>query len=627
MTKQEFTDLLEHANKLFEELKTGPSQPIAREWLQKFDELSCALEAISHPAALQSHVHPDAAAREAAEWAEQQETELATNISLSRELYNACAAATGDLSAEEFRLLTKIKADFLRSGVDKDEPTRARIREIEEILVPLDQEYSKNVREDVRTIFVAPAALQGLPEDYIAAHAPNADGLIAISTDYPDFFPFMNYSEDGAARKELFIAFNCRAYPINVPILEKVLALRHELAGLLGFPNWAAYITSDKMIKTPEAAREFINKIAGAAAPRCTDEYEILLKEKQLQEPTATALYQWDRAFYENKFKKRTINFDSKEVRAYFSYEAVEAGLLNLVSELYQIEFKAELKIQTWDAHVKSFSVWRGAEKIGLIHLDMHPREAKYKHAAQFPIKSGIRGKQLPEGALVCNMSTELLDHDQVVTMFHEFGHLMHHILGGQVNWQYYSGVATEWDFVEAPSQLFEEWAWDAHVLSQFARHHKTGEVIAPVMIQKMRSADDWGNGLSTRRQMAFAAISLELHCTTPESAEALEEKIAALTNVYGAFPHVVELHSAANFEHLIGYSAMYYTYMWSLVIAMDLRTGFGENLLDSVAAQKYAQTILAPGGSKDAADLIKDFLGRPYSFDAFEKWLNKKAA
>jgi thimet oligopeptidase len=254
----------------------------------------------------------------------------------------------------------------------------------------------------------------------------------------------------------------------------------------------------------------------------------------------------------------------------------------------------------------------------------MHPREAKYKHAAQFPLKSGIENKQIPEGVLVCNMGTDLIDHDQVVTMFHEFGHLMHHILGGTTPWHYFSGVATEWDFVEAPSQLFEEWAWDHEVLVRFAEHVETGEKIPASLVNLMRTAHEWGSGLFVRRQMAFAAISLELHVTPPENTEILEQKITEISSKYGAFPHTPELHIGANFEHLIGYSALYYTYMWSLVIAKDLRSGFGKNLMDPGPAQKYVQTILMPGGSEDAVVLIKNFLGRPYLFDAFREWLAK---
>jgi thimet oligopeptidase len=258
----------------------------------------------------------------------------------------------------------------------------------------------------------------------------------------------------------------------------------------------------------------------------------------------------------------------------------------------------------------------------------MHPREGKYKHAAQFTLRDGVTGKQLPEGVLVCNFpnprtdAPALMEHDDVVTMFHEFGHLMHHVLGGHHTWIRQSGVATEWDFVEAPSQMFEEWAWSYQTLSRFAKHHETGKTIPEELVAKMRKADKFGLGTQIVQQMFYAAISLGFHTADPAKLDQLEE-VKRLQKKYTPFGYVEGTRFHASFGHLVGYSAMYYTYMWSLVIAKDLLTPFQKKgLMNTATTQKYRDAILVPGGTKDAAVLVKDFLGREFDFKAFEKYL-----
>jgi len=230
----------------------------------------------------------------------------------------------------------------------------------------------------------------------------------------------------------------------------------------------------------------------------------------------------------------------------------------------------------------------------------------------------------------VCNFadpevhSPALLDHDDVVTLFHEFGHLMHHVLGGRQRWLGFSGVATEWDFVEAPSPMLEEWAWDPATLKLFARHIETNEPIPAELVNRMREANEFGKGAHTRHQVFYAQLSLALHSRPPADVD-ITRTMMELQKRYSPFPYVEGTHFFASFGHLNGYSAMYYTYLWSLVIAKDLLGEFQRNgLLDDATASRYRDTVLVPGGSRDAADLVKDFLGRPYGFEAFQHWLEK---
>ncbi|MEY2667940.1 MAG: hypothetical protein RJA59_578, partial [Pseudomonadota bacterium] len=272
-----------------------------------------------------------------------------------------------------------------------------------------------------------------------------------------------------------------------------------------------------------------------------------------------------------------------------------------------------------------------GERRLGRIWLDMHPREGKYKHFAQFTRVNGQAGRRLPEGVLVCNFprpgeAPALLDLGEVRTLLHEFGHLLHHVLGGHTRWSAHSGVVTEWDFVEAPSQLLEEWVRDPGVLRRFARHVETGEPIPADLVRRLDDAEEFGKGLTVRQQMFYAAVSLELHRRDPEGLDTTA-LVAGLMERYTPFRHVPGTFFHASFGHLDGYSALYYTYMWSLVIAKDLFSAFQqEGLLAPGPARRYRGAVLEPGGSKPAAELVRDFLGRETSFAPFERWLSAGA-
>jgi thimet oligopeptidase len=296
---------------------------------------------------------------------------------------------------------------------------------------------------------------------------------------------------------------------------------------------------------------------------------------------------------------------------------------------MFGIEYRRLSDAPVWHSDVSAWEVVEQDRTLGRFFLDLFPREGKYKHAAQFTLASGVREGALPEGALVCNFhrpgaEPALLDPGEVVTFFHEFGHLLHHLFGGNTPWAGLSGVRTEWDFVEAPSQMLEEWCWDASVLRRFARHVETGAPIPADLVERMRAADEFGKGLRVRQQMFYAATSLRLHDRDPHGIDTTALG-AEMQERYTPFRHVPDTYFQESFGHLEGYSAIYYTYMWSLVIAKDLFGVFRrEGLLNPAAAARYRCAILEPGGGAPAAKLVECFLGRPASFDAFAEWLNK---
>jgi thimet oligopeptidase len=597
--------------------------------LRAFDAAFAAVGEAASRASLARNVHPDPRMRDAAEAAEQEVDALSTELSLDRGLYDALAAL--DVSGEDGptrHLVTKSLRDFRRAGVDRDEATRARVRELREELVRIGQEFGRNIKDDVRRVSLEPAALDGLPEDWRRAHPPEPDGKVTVTTDNVDYVPFMTYARSEEARAALWRLYRLRGHPRNLDVLSRMLARRAELARVLGYPSWAAYVTEDKMIGSAEAAAEFVEKIAAAAEARMRRDHAQLLARKRRDAPGADRVEPWDSAWLQERIKAEQYGFDSQSVRPYLEYGRVRDGVLDVTARLFGIGYR-RVVAPVWHPEVEVYDVLEGEALLGRVYLDMHPRDGKYKHYAQFTLASGQRDVRLPEGVLVCNFprpapgAPALMEHGDVKTFFHEFGHLLHHVLGGHVRWAGQSGVATEWDFVEAPSQMLEEWVWDPEVLATFARQVETGAPIPAELVRRMKAADEYGKGLLVRQQMFYAATSLELHRRDPAGLDTTA-LVAEMQERYTPFRHVEGTYFQESFGHLDGYSAIYYTYMWSLVIAKDLFRPFrAAGLMAPEPARRYRTAILEAGGSKPAADLVQDFLGRPSSFDAYEQWLN----
>jgi thimet oligopeptidase len=617
---------LARAREVVEELR-GTEGLSAQEVLRRWDEVALALSNVGALSSLLANVHPEEAVRTASENAEIEVDRLVTELRQDRALYDVFAGldASG-LDPVAARLLDKSLEDFRRAGVDRDDPTRARLAEINERLTALDQEFSRNIRDDVRYVKVTPDRLAGLPQDWLDEHPVDDEGLVSVSTDYPDSVPARMFVHDAEVRADLAQAFLGQGWPQNEPLLKEMFDLRDELAGLVGYDDWASYDADVKMIGKGPAIPEFIDKIAAAAEEPMRRDVAVLLERLRQDVPDAEFLDATNSSYYDELVRKEQHSVDSQLVRTYFPFESVRQGLLEVTGRLFGLRYDPVPDATSWHEDVAVYDVHRldggpgdEGELIGRIYLDLFPREGKFKHAAQFTIANGVGGRQLPEGALVCNFNRGLMEHDHVVTLFHEFGHLVHHVLGGQAPYTRFSGVATEWDFVEAPSQMLEEWAWDADVLQTFARN-AAGEAIPTDLVDRMRAADDFGKGIQARQQMFYASMSYWFHTERPAD---LTAKTVELQDRYSPYRYLDGTHMFASFGHLGGYSSAYYTYMWSLVIAKDLFSAFDpDDLFNAEVAGRYRDRILAPGGTADAADLVADFLGRPYTFDAYAAWL-----
>jgi thimet oligopeptidase len=590
------------------------------ETLQIWNDVTIALGDALSASTVLIQVHPDDSIRSQAETAAQETKRLATDISLDRTVYDVLAAVeTAALHPAAVRVLRLALRDFARAGVGSDEPTRRRLRDLSGQETLLGQRFSKNTRDDVRSILVEPGRMGGLPADYVDARPPGHDGRHRITTDYPDVLPFLAFARDREARRELFVAFVSRGWPDNDAVLRELLDLRAEHAALLGYDDWASYDAEVKMIGRGHAIGAFIDDIADAAERPGRRDRDILLERLRHDHPDADAIDRADATYYAETIRRERYGVDAQQVRRYFDFEKVRDGLLDVTGRLFGLVYTPVLEAGRWHRDVAVYDVAADGHALGRISLDLHPREGKYKHAAQFDLVSGVSGRQLAEGVLVCNFPRELMEHRDVVTLFHEFGHLIHHVIAGGHEWVRFSGVATEWDFVEAPSQLLEEWAWDAGVLLSFATD-ESGQPIPAELVASMRAANDFGRAYRARTQLFFASVSYRLHRGPVDDIDALIRRLEA---EYDLFAHVEGTHFHASFGHLETYTSAYYTYMWSLVIAKDLFSAFAAaGLFDAATAKRYRDTVLAAGGSRDAAELVADFLGRPYDSTAFTRWL-----
>jgi thimet oligopeptidase len=599
------------------------------EALGLFDDAFAGLGNAAAQASLLRNVHPSSEVRDAAERDEQEIDAFQTGLSLDRGLYEALSRLdlAGADPATRF-LVEKSLRDFRRAGVDRDEATRERVRALRDELVRIGQEFGRNVRDDVKEVRVAPADLAGLPEDWLRARPPGPDGKVTVTTDATDYVPVVTWAGSAGLREQLWRLQRQRAHPANLEVLARMLSRRAELARLLGHATWAAYATEDKMIGGEAQAAAFVEKIADAAGDRMWRDHADLLARKRRDEPGAGSVDPWDSAYYAEKIKAERFGADARAARPYLEYRAVRDGILALTGLLFGVAYRRVEVPDAWHPEVEVFDVVEGDRALGRIWLDMHPREGKYKHFAQFTRVNGQAGRRLPEGVLVCNFprpgeAPALLDLSEVRTLLHEFGHLLHHVLGGHTRWSAHSGVATEWDFVEAPSQLLEEWVRDPVVLRGFARHVETGEPIPEELVRSLDASEEFGKGLTVRQQMFYAAVSLELHRRDPDGLDTTA-LVAGLMERYTPFRHVPGTFFHESFGHLDGYSALYYTYMWSLVIAKDLFSPFQEEgLLTPAPSLRYRRAVLEPGGSKPAAELVHDFLGRDASFAPFARWLS----
>ena len=559
----------------------------------------------------------------------------ASALSLNRAVYDALAAISLDGATPATRhYVERTLLGYRLSGVDQDEATRLRLQALHEKATELSLAFSCNIQEGGKTLEAALEDLDGLPADYIQRHAATKgiDGIerITLSTDPPDMMPVMTFAASAALRERMFLAYNTRAFPANRQILLDLLATRHQIAAVLGFRSWADLATADQMMESAANVRKFLARLDAASRDGARVEHEQILAFARQRQPQLHEIDITSRGYWYEQFRRTRYDFYSQSVRPYFPYKRVEAGVLETAARLFKVEFRPS-QAPGWHPSVTVFEVIESGRLVGRFYLDMHPREGKNKWFSAAPVVTGVRGRVLPEAGLICNFPAPgesdpgLLQYSDVVTFFHEFGHLMHAILGGHTEWAGLSGFATEGDFIEVPSQMLEEFFRDQALLQSFARHFETGEVLPSDLIQSLKQASAFGRADWVRTQIYYTTLSLDLHDQDPAGID-LDGLTRALYLSFQPWTWREGNKMYASFGHLTGYSSNYYTYMFDKVIALDFFAQFeAENLLGCAAGERYRKLVLEQGGSKPGRELVRGFLGRDEEFAAFAQWLNEE--
>jgi len=579
-----------------------------------------------------ARVHLDRDVRDAAQEAEEKISKWTSDLVFRRDLYEAinAYAATDEaasLPGERARYLEFLQRDLRRAGHALSEEERAEVQKHRTRLVELGVAFTRNIDEAQGGLDLTRDQLAGMPDDYATRLSPGEiEDTFRVSIDYPDYYPFMDMADDRDLRRRLQFIFYNKAVEENEPILEEAVRLRHRIAEVFGLPSWAEYAMEVKMADGPEAVETMYAEIVPGLTEKAQAEMADLASALDGQQhPEA-----WDYRYLHTSIKRERFGIDPSKVAEYFALQQVLDGMFEITAEVFGLTYSRIDDPQAWHPDVLAYHIGdsESGDRQATFYMDLFPREGKFGHAAAFDLVPGHQeddGYVLPVTAIVANFTKptadtpSLLRHDEVVTLFHEFGHVLHNSLG-HTELVRFTGFNTEWDFVEAPSQIMEHWCWNAEVLSRFARHHATGEAIPEDLVAQLVAARDLHVGLANLRQVTFGKLDMAFHGPGEEKdLRAIDRQTTKL----GQFPFHEDTFYPAGFGHLFGYDAGYYGYLWSKVFGDDMFSRFeAEGVLSPVVGKDYRAKVLGPGGSKDPSDLLRDFLGREPNQEAFLRFL-----
>ena len=579
-----------------------------------------------------SYVSTDKNFRDAALALQMQISQYMVDVATRRDVYRAIREYTDtnpQLDPVQAKLVKEMLIGFKNSGMELNDEDLEKFKALNKEKAEYVIKFDKNVQEYKDPLAVTADQLKGLGNDYIEKLEKTDDGKYLVTLDYPDYVPFMLNADDEDARKALEFKYNRRGGQENVELLEKTLTLRRQIAQLLGYENHAQLKLEDRMAKNPETVMKFLKNLQKKLKPLAQKEDKEMIAYKNGKTgKKSRTLYSWESGYWSNKYRKENLELDSEKIKEYFPSQVVIDGMLDLFGGVFGIAFEP-VDIPVWHPDVKAFQIKdrQSGELIAYFYMDLYPREGKYKHAACFGLVEGEEKKdgtyQTPFVAIVANMNKpsastpSLLKHSEVETLFHEFGHVLHNALT-KSKYSAFSGTSVSWDFVEAPSQLLERWAWDPQVLKKISKHYQTGEPLPDDLIQRMIAAKNFGSGGTYLRQDFFAQYDMTLHTAkeTPDTTKLyfdLTKKIRRLPLTKGTIPQ-------ASFGHIMGgYDAGYYGYLWSEVIAEDFFGEFKKNgIFNPETGLKFRREILEKGGTIDEEKMVENFLGRPADITPF---------
>ncbi len=598
--------------------------------VESFDDFYNRMEEAVNWPAFYAYVHPDAFVRAVGEEIDKVSSKYLVDVGSSRALYLALkvfADRATDVTEEERYILEEGLRDFEDGGVALPEKKRERFKALSKELSDEAIVFQSNVRDHRDTLAVAVEQLAGMDSDYIERLDRTADGRYLLTLDYPVLLPYMDYGQDESVRKELLTKFRNRARDKNITLLEKIVRLRQDRTKILGRKTYADYVISRRMAKTADHAVGFLQDVRRRVDRKADRELKELTDLKREATGDSRAVFeQWDRSFYSKRLTRRKYDYDPQRVKEYFQTERVIQALMDISQTIYGLRFERRAD-RAWHEDVIHTDVFSDGEKIGEFYMDLYPRPKKYTHAAAWgirPHKQFPDGReQLPISVIVTNFQKpapgkpSLLSMDEVETFFHEFGHLLHGILS-TTRFASVSGTRVMRDFVEAPSQMFEKWVQDTEVLSTFAKHHQTGETIPADLVDRIVKSRNVTSGIETQRQLFYGLYDLTLH-----TASKIPDVVKLWFDLKRDIERMEEIPGTAGpaaFDHLMGYAAGYYGYMWSKMIAADMYEKFrdGGGLMSPAQGLRLRSIVLSQGGSQHPDRLVESFLGRAPKIEAF---------
>jgi thimet oligopeptidase len=602
------------------QLKKLPlNQVSAKTVLHAWNQLDMGLQDIGGPVGLLAETSPDPEVRKAAEACDLLLSALPNEYLQSEELFQRVKAlrTTDPIDAMARQ---SILDDFDERGVSLPAAKRERAKAIFERLDKLAQDFARNVRDTKTTLTFSEAELQGALPSALANRAKDADGKYVFGLDYPEYDAIMNNVLVEGTRKTFWTAFQQRGGQANLDLLKEAVQLRLELAQLMGKTNFADWAIQRKMAGSAEAVNRFLADVNGRVEALERKELDELRAEKVALtgDPQAT-LKRWDVPLLQQRLKKARYSVDQNAVRAQFPTDPTIAWMMAVTSQLYGVRFEPNKALPVWQADVRGYDVFdaKSGQYLSSFYLDLFPRDGKYKHAAAFPVRGvSLLAGRTPVSVLVTNFSREGFDQRELETLFHEFGHIMHGVLS-RTRYVLNAGTGVKRDFVEAPSQMYEEWSRRPESLALFAKVCPTCKPIDPQLIERMNASRAFGKGILYARQRLYAAWDMALHTPT------LVDPMQAWIDLESKTPLGFEPGTMvpAGFGHIMGgYQAGYYGYMWSEVLALDMRSAFGDNVMDTKVGARYRSLILENGGQRAPSELVEAFLQRKPSPDAFFK-------
>ncbi|MGD1019296.1 MAG: M3 family metallopeptidase [Verrucomicrobiia bacterium] len=607
--------------------------------VRALDDIDFQIDLVDNRLSLIKETSPDAALRDAATDSLKELQEWVVGLDYREDVYRAVKAYADTqpkLEGEDAKLLFETMRDYRRAGLALPKADRDDVERMRKELSRLMTDFETNITKAQKAIKFTKAELDGVPEDFLKQIKTGDDEYTVMANITWHYITVMDNATREDTRKRLYIEQSNLAKEENVPLLEKILVLRDDIARKLGYQTWADYQTEVKMVKNADTAIHFLEDLKAGLQPKFRGELEVFRQLKVGETGDTNAVINvWDWRHYSNQLKKEKYNVDAEQLRVYFPYQHVLDGLFTIYQGIFGLKFERVEPPYKWIGDLQLYTVTdaRTGEPLGLFYLDMFPREGKYNHFAEFGI---IDGKLLPDGryqrptaALVCNFPAptsdhpSLMSHDDVVTVFHEFGHAMHSILT-RAKYARFSGTSVPRDFVEAPSQMLENWPWDKRVLDSFAADYRDpSKKISPAVLASLKEARLATEGTRYERQLSFALLDLKLHTQIHDSnaQDTVKMSNQVLSDVFLPVPDDTAF--VAYFGHLMGYDAGYYGYAWADAIAADMNTVF-ENApdghFDKQAGMRLRKEIYEVGDSRDVNISIEKFLGRPRSIQPFLK-------